>query len=53
MDDLTREVFSKEEDLRKVCLKPPQITGFGNKLGVTVLNVDEMIKSIDFLIGSQ
>lgn len=53
MDDLTREVFSKEEDLRKVYLQPPQITGFGNKLGVTVLNVDEMIKSIDFLIGSQ
>ncbi len=48
MDDLTRKVFSKEEDLRKVYLQPPQITRFGNKIGVTVLNIDEMIESVFF-----
>lgn len=48
MDDLTRKVFSKEEDLRRVYLQPPQITRFGNKIGVTVLNIDEMIESVFF-----
>lgn len=52
MDDLTREVFSKEDDLKKVYLQPPQITRFGNKLGITVLNVNEMIESVNFSVSS-
>ncbi|MFH1584382.1 MAG: ABC transporter ATP-binding protein, partial [Actinomycetota bacterium] len=51
MDDLTRDIFSKEENLKKVYLQPPQITRFGNRLGITVLNVEEMIDSINFLKG--
>lgn len=52
MDDLTREVFYKEDDLRKVYLQPPQITRFGNRLGITVLDVNEMIESTDFITNN-
>jgi len=49
MDDTTRKVFSREAELEKVSLRPPQIARFGNCLGVTPLTVEEMIEVTEFL----
>lgn len=40
----TREVFSKEEELLDYYLKVPHIVSFSNKLGKTLLSVEEMIR---------
>lgn len=40
----TRDVFKKEEELLKTYLKTPHIVSFSNKLGKTLLSVDEMIR---------
>jgi len=40
----TREVFSNEEELLQSYLKTPHIVSLSNKLGKTVLSVDEMIR---------
>lgn len=41
----TRDIFKEEEKLEKVYLKNPHIVSMSNKLGKTVLSIDEM-KSI-------
>lgn len=40
----TREVFKNEEDLLESYLKTPHIVSLSNKLGKTMLSVDEMIR---------
>jgi len=39
-----RDVFQNEDELLKSYLKTPHIVSFSNKLGKTMLSVDEMIK---------
>ncbi|MDY6856959.1 MAG: energy-coupling factor transporter ATPase [Thermodesulfobacteriota bacterium] len=41
MDGPTREVFSKEEELRALFLKTPAIVSLGNRLGYTTLSIEE------------
>jgi energy-coupling factor transporter ATP-binding protein EcfA2 len=41
-DGATREVFAQEHDLSDVALRPPPIVSLGNRLGHTVLTVEEM-----------
>jgi energy-coupling factor transport system ATP-binding protein len=47
MDDTTRRVFAREEELEEVFLRPPQIVRFGNRLGITPLTVEEMLKVVE------
>ncbi|MBT9171114.1 MAG: putative HMP/thiamine import ATP-binding protein YkoD [Actinobacteria bacterium] len=44
VDDTTRSVFSREIELERACLRPPQIVRFGNQLGITPLTVEEMLE---------
>ncbi|MBS9784542.1 MAG: ATP-binding cassette domain-containing protein [Oceanivirga sp.] len=44
IDDYVRNVFKNEEKLKQVNLKAPHIVRFSNKLGHTVLSVDEMTR---------
>ncbi len=39
-----REVFSHEEELRDLALRPPHIVSFGNALGYPVVSVEEMLQ---------
>ncbi|MDY7031634.1 MAG: energy-coupling factor transporter ATPase [Thermodesulfobacteriota bacterium] len=41
LDGPTREVFSKEEELKALFLKPPAIVSLGNSLGYTTLSIEE------------
>ena len=43
----TREVFSKEDELRESFLRPPHFVQFSNLLGKTFLTPDEMISAIE------
>lgn len=40
----TREIFSREEDLLDSYLKTPHIVSLSNKLGKTLLSIDEMVE---------
>ncbi|WP_066505845.1 ABC transporter ATP-binding protein [Abyssisolibacter fermentans] len=40
----TRDVFSKEKELLDLYLKTPHIVSLSNKIGKTLLSIDEMIK---------
>ena len=44
MDDRTRIVFAEEEKLEKSFLRTPHIVSLSNKVGKTVLSLDEMIR---------
>ncbi len=44
IDGYVRDVFKDEEKLKQVNLKAPHIVRFSNKLGHTVLSVDEMTR---------
>jgi energy-coupling factor transporter ATP-binding protein EcfA2 len=46
LDGPTREVFSKEEELKSLHIRVPEITSFGNKLGITFLSASEAIELI-------
>lgn len=41
-DGTTREVFAREEELEGMALIPPPVVSLSNRLGRTVLSVDEM-----------
>jgi energy-coupling factor transporter ATP-binding protein EcfA2 len=43
LDDAPREVFSREEDLRQAALSPPALIRLSNRLGKTMLTVEEML----------
>jgi len=43
MDGRTRTVFAEEERLRESYLKTPHIVSLSNKVGRTILSIDEMI----------
>ena len=47
MDDTTRRVFARGEELEEVFLRPPQIVRFGNRLGITSLTVEEMLEVVE------
>ena len=47
LDGPTREVFSKEEELRSLFLKPPAIVSLGNLIGYTTLSIDEFKSCIE------
>jgi energy-coupling factor transport system ATP-binding protein len=40
-DDTTRAIFAREEDLKRANLKPPQVVRVTNRLGRTLLTVEE------------
>lgn len=52
MDDATRQVFSRENELERCFLRPPPIVRLGNRLGVTPLTVEEMLDVVE-LLGRQ
>jgi len=39
-----REVFAHEEELNNAFLRPPHLVSLSNRLGKTMLNVDEMVE---------
>ncbi|MEA3309431.1 MAG: ABC transporter ATP-binding protein, partial [Chloroflexota bacterium] len=39
----TREVFAHEEELREAYLRPPQDVTFANRLGKTLLSLEELV----------
>jgi energy-coupling factor transport system ATP-binding protein len=47
MDDTTRKVFSRDEDLKKCFLRPPSIVTLSTRLGVTALTVEELIELVE------
>ena len=42
MHGSVREVFAREDDLRKAALRPPHIVSFSNSLGFPALSVEEL-----------
>lgn len=47
MDDTPRNIFSRGEDLKKCCLRPPSIVTLSNRLGVTALTVEELVELVE------
>lgn len=47
LDGPTREVLGKEEGLKEASLRPPGIVALGNRLGVTVRSVEELLAISD------
>jgi energy-coupling factor transport system ATP-binding protein len=43
LEGTTRAVFSKEDVLREAYLRPPQLVSLSNRLGKTLLDVDEFV----------
>ncbi len=43
LEGTPREVFAHEEELNEAFLRPPHLVSLSNRLGHTMLNVDEMI----------
>ncbi|MCX7994448.1 MAG: energy-coupling factor transporter ATPase [candidate division WOR-3 bacterium] len=46
LDKKTREVFIDEDELMKYHLEPPQVCRLGNRLGLSILTIDEFRKCI-------
>ncbi len=46
MDGSPREVFSREEELRKIGLSVPEAASFAKRLGLEALTVDELVEKI-------
>jgi energy-coupling factor transport system ATP-binding protein len=44
LEGTTREVFAQEEVLRDAHLRPPQLVSLSNRLGKTLLDVDEFVE---------
>ena len=44
MDGPTRQVLAREEELAASHLRPPHIVSLGNRLGRTVLSVEELVR---------
>ncbi|NMC53193.1 MAG: ABC transporter ATP-binding protein [Chloroflexi bacterium] len=44
LEGTPREVFAHEEELNNAFLRPPHLVSLSNRLGKTMLNVDEMVE---------
>lgn len=44
LDGTPRQIFSREGDLARASLSPPHLVRLANRLGKTMLNVDEMVQ---------
>ena len=53
MDDTTRKVFSRGEELEKWFLRPPPIVRLSNHLGATALTVEEMLELVEPIHGRE
>jgi energy-coupling factor transporter ATP-binding protein EcfA2 len=45
-DGATREIFAREDLLAQANITPPQIVSFSNRLGTTILSVDEFLEFV-------
>lgn len=53
MDDTTRKVFSRGDELEKWFLRPPPIVRLSNHLGATALTVEEMLEFVEPIYGKE
>lgn len=53
MDDTTRKVFSRGDELEKCFLRPPPIVRLSNHLGATALTVEEMLEFVEPIHGKE